>query len=165
MAKKKNKCTSKYKYLQRNPENNNYLFSHSFEGNEVFWVGLIIMKDNEHGGLLLVVYQTVEAVGRVRTSRRRGYHGGITDCITACKDTSNIHPLQPWWIRWRKPVSWVICIDRKVHSSSKCSSCNRKKELFSSIENFRTSSYCGKMLITFYKIVLKLYVQWTVLLY
>lgn len=37
----------------------------SAEGDEVFWVGLVIMEDHKHGRLLLVVHQTVEAVGGV----------------------------------------------------------------------------------------------------
>lgn len=37
----------------------------SVEGDEVFRVGLVIVEDHKHGGLLLVVHHTVEAVGGV----------------------------------------------------------------------------------------------------
>lgn len=39
--------------------------SFSLEGNEVFWVGLVIMEDHKHAGLLLVVHQTVVAVSGI----------------------------------------------------------------------------------------------------
>ncbi|KAK2899962.1 hypothetical protein Q8A73_013091 [Channa argus] len=38
-------------------------------GDEVFWVGLVIMEDDKHGGLLLVVDQTIVAVSRISASR------------------------------------------------------------------------------------------------
>lgn len=63
----------------------------SLEGDEVFWVGLVIVEDHKHGGRLLVVHHTVKAVGGVRASRRWGLHGRATDGVTAGQDTSDIH--------------------------------------------------------------------------
>lgn len=97
----------------------------SAEGDEVFWVGLVIVEDHKHGGLLLVVHHTVEAVGGVWGSRRGAYRGLITDCVTAGQDTGNIQPLQARRV-WRGISScWIICVDCEVNSPPIRSSCDR----------------------------------------
>lgn len=95
------------------------------EGDEVFWVGLVIVEDHEHGGLLLVVHHTVIAVGGVWASRRGGFQRRRTDFVTAGQDTSNIQPPQACCVCWGISTGWIICVDGEVNSLSIQSSCDR----------------------------------------
>lgn len=61
------------------------------KGDAVFRVGLIIMEDDKHGGLLLVVHQAVKAVSRVSGGAwRRGFHGQMTNGVAASEDSSPV---------------------------------------------------------------------------
>lgn len=101
---------------------------YSVEGDEVFWVGLVIVEDHKHGGLLQVVHQTVEAVGGVWASGRGAFQGRITECVTAGQDTSHVQPLQAGRVCWGKSICWIVCIDCKVNSLSIRSSCDRNTQ-------------------------------------
>lgn len=64
------------------------------KGDEVVWVGLVIVEHNKHGGVVDIIHQAVVAViGLLAVARRRHPHVVTAQSEKACQDSGHEHGL------------------------------------------------------------------------
>ena len=97
----------------------------SGEGDEVFWVGLVVVEHYKHVGTLLDVHQAVEAVRGVRATRRRGVHLSSAHRVSTGQDTGDVQAPQAGCVPRAEVLGRILCVDSKVNSFSMSGSCGR----------------------------------------